>query len=230
VYSINPDTLECTQIFDALPAMNTNGTCGDFCHWPSDGIDFDERDKLLWISPDASTIIYQFDLTGNLIRTIGNQTDPIVTSDKCGVNWSSGIATGEGDILYSASGPCDWIFSWDKNTGARLSSFPIPAQRNEAAACDNVTFADDPFDAVWVKDLDGHLRAFVVPEGTCEIVPSPSNYTASTLSSVTGIQTAPVSNPSDAVSINGVHSRVSGLIEYTGILVAAIVSLPEGMI
>jgi len=112
VMQIDPDTGICTELFDPLSTMLANGECGERCHWPPDGIDYDERDKLLWISSDASKIVYQFDLEGNLVGTIM----PINTTDVCGLDWSSGIATGEGNILYSASGPCDWVSSWDKDT------------------------------------------------------------------------------------------------------------------
>ena len=172
VYRIDPDDLTCTMLFDALPAMNATNSCGkEFCHWPSDGIDFDERDGHLWISPDASTMLYKFHLNGTLVDTIG----PIETSDTCNdgrPDWSSGVATGEGNLIYTATGPCDFVFAWDKDTGNNIAAYEIPATRNEAAACDNVTFADSPFDAIWIKDLAGPLRAFVVPKGTCEIIPS----------------------------------------------------------
>jgi hypothetical protein len=116
------------------------------------------------------------------------------------------------------------VFSYDKETSERLSGFPIPAFRNEAAACDNVTFAEEDFDGMWIKDLDGFVRAFVVPKGTCNIIPPPSNYTASTLSSVLGNQTTSVSNPSDAVSINGTDS-VFGNFTGTAALVTSSVTV-----
>jgi hypothetical protein len=36
--------------------------------------------------------------------------------------------------------------------------------------CDNVTFAGGGNDAIWVKDIDGPIQAFAVPEDTCEIL------------------------------------------------------------
>jgi hypothetical protein len=170
IYTIDPNTGVCTFQFDALPEMIANGNCGGFCTWPFDGIDYDERDDTVRISPDGSTIIYNFNIDGTLASSFG----PIDTSDPCGFNFSSGIATGQSEILYSATDGCDEVFKWDKDTGAKLDHFTIAAERNEAMECDNVTFRDGENDAIWVKDLNGPIQAFAVPEDTCEIIPEPT--------------------------------------------------------
>lgn len=170
IYTIDPATGVCTPEFDAMPAMVANGNCGNGCIWPFDGIDFDERDNTLRISLDGSWIIYSLNLDGTFNSSFG----PIDTTDPCGgmglVSFSSGIATGQSEILYSATNGCTEVFKWDKDTGAKLDHFTLTAERNEAMECDNVTFAGGGNDAIWVKDLNGPVQAFAVPEDTCEIL------------------------------------------------------------
>ena len=172
IYTINPATGVCTFQFDAWPAMVANGSCGGSCNWPFDGIDFDERDDTLRISLDGSKIIYNLNLDGTFNSSFG----PIDTSDPCGGtglgldSFSSGIATGESEILYSATNGCTEVYKWDKDTGTKLDHFTLTAQRNEAMECDNVTFEGGGNDAIWVKDISGPIQAFAVPEDTCEII------------------------------------------------------------
>jgi hypothetical protein len=168
IYTIDPDTGACTFQFDAYQVMIDNGACGSFsCFRPFDGIDYDERDDTLRISPDGSTIIYNFNLDGTLASSFG----PINTTVECGFDFSSGIATGQSEILYSATNGCLEVFKWNKDTGEKLDHFTITGRRNEAMECDNVTFIDTENDAIWIKDLDGPVQAFAVPMNTCEIIP-----------------------------------------------------------
>jgi len=170
IYTVDPATGVCTFQFDALPAMVANGNCGGFCTWPFDGIDYDERDDTLRISLDGSKIIYNLNLDGTYNSSFG----PIDTFVPCGElgggSFSSGIATGQSEILYSATNGCTEVFKWDKDTGAKLDHFTLTAERNEAMECDNVTFEGGLNDAIWVKDLDGPIQAFAVPQDTCEIL------------------------------------------------------------
>ena len=169
VYTIDPSTGNCTLEFDAYTAMVANGACGAFCDWPADGIDYDERDDTIRISPDASTIIYNFATDGTYLSQIG----PIDTFDECGRDFSSGVGTGASNVMYTAGGGCSEIHKWDKDTGNSLGSFDTNGIHNEAIECDSVTFTDQGVDALWVKDLDGMIQAFAVPAGTCEINPIP---------------------------------------------------------
>jgi len=170
IYTIDPTTGVCIFQFDALPAMVANGNCGNGCTWPFDGIDFDERDDTLRISLDGSQFIYSLNLDGTFNSAFG----PIDTSVPCGDlgldSFSSGIATGESEILYSATNGCTEVYKWDKDTGVKLDHFTLTAVRNEAMECDNITFAHGLNDAIWVKDLDGPVQAFAVPVDTCEIL------------------------------------------------------------
>ncbi len=165
VYTIDPNTGNCNLEFDAVNALNNNGACGSFCHWPPDGIDYDERDNTLRLSPDSSTIIYNLNLDGTFNSSFG----PISTAVECPNqgDFSSGIATGFSNVLYSATANCDEVFKWNKDTGAKLGSFQIASSRNEALECDNVSFQNLGVDAIWVKDLTGLIQAFAVPIGTC---------------------------------------------------------------
>jgi len=90
-----------------------------------------------------------------------------ITTDPCGFDFSSGVATGVSNVLYLATNGCQEVFKFDKDTGNELNHFTIPADRNEAMECDSVTFIET--DAIWVKDLTGLVQAFVVPLGTCEM-------------------------------------------------------------
>jgi hypothetical protein len=193
VYTINPLTGQCTFQFDALPAMQANGDCGpDWnCMSPADGIDYDERDDTIRISPDGSKIIYNFNPDGTLASQIG----PIDTTVPCGFDFSSGVATGASNVMYTATGGCDEVFKWDKDTGVKLGSFTIDAARNEGMECDSVTFSDLGTDAIWVKDLNGPIQAFAVPQGTCEIIPP----TCTEENGVTICKTADISDPADTV-------------------------------
>lgn len=174
IYTIDPATGVCTLQFDAWPAMVANGNCGNGCASPFDGIDYDERDDTVRVSLDGSTIIYNLNLDGTFNSSFG----PIDTFDPCGLlgdgSFSSGIATGQSEILYSATNGCTEVFKWDKDTGAKLDHFTLAADRNEAMECDNVTFAGGGNDAIWVKDLNGPIQAFAVPEDTCEIIAEPT--------------------------------------------------------
>ncbi|MCZ6582951.1 MAG: hypothetical protein O6761_07255 [Thaumarchaeota archaeon] len=173
IWTIDPNTGNCNFEFDALPLMNANGACGvgntvgGVCQWPFDGIDLDERDDTLRLSPDGTTIIYNFNLDGTFASSFG----PINTTPECGFDFSSGIATGIANILYSGTDGCTEVIKFNKDTGAKLGSFTINAARNEAMECDNVTFKASGHDAIWVKDLTGLVQSFVVPAGTCLLIP-----------------------------------------------------------
>jgi len=168
VWTIDPATGQCNFEFDALPLMNANGACGGVCHWPADGLDYDERDDTIRLSPDASSILYNVSPVGAFVSLI-----PITTVVQCGIDFNSGVATGASNVVYTASGPCTEVFKWDKDSGLLINSFPIAANRNEGMACDSVTFANQGTDAIWVKDLNGFIQSFAVPDGTCEITPPP---------------------------------------------------------
>ncbi len=173
IWTIDPNTGNCTPQFDALPAMNANGACTSpggtvsACQWPFDGIDYDERDGTVRISPDGTTIIYNFNVDGTFASSFG----PINTTPECGFDFSSGIATGVSNILYSGTDGCSEVIKFNKDTGAKLGSFPIVAVRNEAMECDNVTFKANGHEAIWVKDLNGLVQSFVVSTGTCTLIP-----------------------------------------------------------
>jgi len=158
-----------------ITAAQLIGDCDiGFCAGLVDGIDYDERDDTIRFSPDASQRIYSFSATTGLLVGFFDVNDP--PNDVlpvCGFNYSSGIATGTSNILYNAADGCQSIFKYDKDTGVLLNSFPVPAQRNEGMECDNVTFANQGIDAIWVKDLVGPITAFAVPKDTCQSQPLP---------------------------------------------------------
>ena len=156
-YTINPGSGHCTFEFDAMPDMLANGACGTAgCFWPPDGIDYDDRDDTIRISPDGTQIIYNFAPDGTLVSQIGPIDFSVCAP---GPQQSSGVATGVSNIMYTATNGCQEIIKLDKDTGLTLGSFPIVAERNEGMECDSVTFSSQGTDAVWVKDLDGPIQA-----------------------------------------------------------------------
>jgi hypothetical protein len=157
---IDPTTGNCTPMFDV-------GNVCQGCNPLVDGINYDVSDDSIWYSPDGSIIVYHFDTNGNFLGSFRIDTPPNDMFPECGFNYNSGIAVGAINVMYLAADGCQYIFKYDKS-GNKLGSFVIPAFRHEDMECDNVTFADQGVDAIWIKDaFDGHIRAFAVEKGTC---------------------------------------------------------------
>jgi hypothetical protein len=178
IYLIDTTTGACNLEF-SLTGTDLPGNCKRAfgCLGLVDGIDYDPGDDSLWYSPDASLRVYHYDVSGcpgpkpacgGLLDFFDVDVAPHNMIPECGFDYSSGLATGiDPNAIYLAADGCDTVFRYDKVSGAKVLSFPVAAQRNEDMECDNVTFAGQHVDAVWVKDLVGPINAFAVPAGTC---------------------------------------------------------------
>lgn len=143
--------LEAQQVDATVPSF-TVAAC-------TDGLAYDGADDTLWVSPDASSTIYHYNLDGTLIASW--TVSPLLGG--CG---NSGIAVG-GEKLYLANNGCSQIWEVDKDltTSRLLSSFP---RRLEDLECDGQTFPGKG--AIWSQDAyDRELNAWEIPSGLCEL-------------------------------------------------------------
>lgn len=166
----------CTPWFNVAGFLPGDCSNGFGCLSLIDGINYDPFDDSIWYSPDASQRIYHYNIppapiVGALPHTLPFFDVNVAPNDmvpQCGFNYSSGIATGVGNIMYAGADGCATVFKYDKTTGTKIGFFSIPAQRHEDQECDNITFASLGTDAMWDKDaFDNEIRAFAVPRGTC---------------------------------------------------------------
>ena len=166
----------CTPWFNVAAFLPGNCNNGFGCLDLIDGINYDPFDDSIWYSPDASQRIYHYNIPSTPIPGALPHAFPFLDVNvppndmvpQCGFNYSSGIATGVGNIMYAGADGCATVFKYDKTTGTKIGFFSIPAQRHEDQECDNITFADLGTDAIWDKDaFDNEIRAFAVPRGTC---------------------------------------------------------------
>lgn len=124
----------------------------------TDGLAYDGSDDTLWASPDVSSVVYHYDLAGNLLGSfsvgglIGN----------CG---NSGIAVG-GPSLYLANNGCSEIYEVAKDGSASSFFANFLPYRLEDLECDGQTF--EPLGAIWSQDAyDRILNAWEIPPDIC---------------------------------------------------------------
>jgi len=156
VYKIQLDAGK--NVMGTTPAFNTGTPVGLV-----DGLGFDATvspNQIYW-SPDGSTTIYVFDVSGNPIRSFP------WTGSGC---YNSGVAIG-GNLLFQGSDGCDHVWVVDKNTLAPAFDFSTmvsgdPNFRDEGMTCDPNTFA---VNVEWSKEAYSPMRAhaFEIPKGTC---------------------------------------------------------------
>jgi hypothetical protein len=145
IYTINPSTGAATFLFNAAAGL-------DVC----DGVAWDNSDRTVYMSPDVSDTIYQYNLAGTLLRSF-----PVPAGCP-----NSGLAVSGGE-LYAACNGVLTVHQINKSSGASTLSFPSAGQRTEDLECDPITFPG--MNAIWSKDAyTNTFFAFEIP-GACNI-------------------------------------------------------------
>lgn len=148
----------------------------------TDGLAYDGEDDTIWVSPDSSSTVYHYDLSGTQLGSF------YVGSLLAGCG-NSGIAVG-GEKLYLANNGCSTIFEVPKDfsSSTQLASYPA---RLEDLECDGVSFPGKS--VIWSQDAyDRVLNAWEIPSGLCELGGGFLNSAASE-SFVASVQVAPAS-------------------------------------
>lgn len=156
-----------------LPDCSSKGA--PFGCLPPDGLAYDGIDDSIRYSPDGGRRVYHFSTGGQLLGVLDVDIPPNDIGPDClpflpvgDTAFTSGVAVGGPTLLLAANGGgggCPFIFLFSK-TGIKLGSFSYAGARAEDIECDNVTFN---LDVIWVRDFsDGVLRAYEIPEGTCQ--------------------------------------------------------------
>jgi hypothetical protein len=138
-------------------------------------IAYDRTDDTIWYSPDATTRIYHYMTTADMLGTaqlvsaspyIDVGLPPNDMNAQCGYSQSSGIATGGANLFVSVAG-CNYLFEYTK-TGTKAAWYAYNTNGGESAQdveCDNRSYAVPVF---WIRDAwDGHIRAFEQPGAAC---------------------------------------------------------------
>jgi hypothetical protein len=111
----------CTPWFNVAGFLPGNCSNGFGCLNLVDGINFDPFDDSIWYSPDASQRIYHYNIPpapipGALPHAFPFFDVNVPPNDmvpQCGFNYSSGIATGVGNIMYAGADGCATVFKYD---------------------------------------------------------------------------------------------------------------------
>lgn len=135
-----------------------NGQSGlDIC----DGLAWDTGDDTLFQSPDVSSRIYHYDLSGTLLGSFPSPRE-------CP---NSGLAVGGASLFASCDGNL-LVYQLNKSTGSVFDVFTYSGSRTEDLECDPASFSGR--DAMWSKDAyTDQLFAFEVPSGTCGFAGGP---------------------------------------------------------
>jgi hypothetical protein len=129
---------------------------------------YDRSDDTIWYSADATTRIYHYRTTADLLGTAVLVTStPYVDVDmtaECGFSQSSGVAVGGPDLFVSISG-CPLYFEFTK-TGAKVGSFAMSLPSAGDIECDSASYG---VSVIWVKDeWGGRIQAYEQPSaGAC---------------------------------------------------------------
>lgn len=138
-------------------------------------IAYDRADDTIWYSPDATTRIYHYHTTADILGTaqlvsaspyIDVGLPPNDMNAQCGYSQSSGIATGGASLFVSVAG-CNYLFEYTK-TGSKIAWHAYNTNAGESAQdveCDDLSYGVPVF---WIRDAwDGHIRAFEQPGAAC---------------------------------------------------------------
>jgi catechol 2,3-dioxygenase-like lactoylglutathione lyase family enzyme len=134
-------------------------------------IAYDRADDTLWYAPDATTRVYHYgtsaDLLGSATLVSGSPYFDVNVTAQCGYNQTSGVAVGGANLFISVAG-CPYYFEYAKN-GTQVAAYPINfagQQSTQDVECDDLSYGVPVF---WIKDgYDGHIRAFEQPRsGAC---------------------------------------------------------------
>lgn len=136
------------------------GTLGLPCLVDGLAIDDAASPNILYYSPDTSTTVFEFSLTGVLVTSFP------WTGTGC---YNSGLGIG-GNLLFQGSDGCSHVWVIDKVTHAPAFDFATPAinnHRDESLTCDPNTFS--PVQVMWSKEAytPNTAYAFAIPAGTC---------------------------------------------------------------
>lgn len=150
--SVDQDVMKIDLVANTSTKLFTSTGCFD-------GLAYDGSDDSFWTSDDASHTITHYTYTGSVISTHD-------FGSELGGPGNSGIAVG-GPTLYLANNGGSQIYTSDK-AFASVVLFATLATRLEDMECDNVTFASQNADVMWVIDAyDRTLSAFSIPVGSC---------------------------------------------------------------
>lgn len=167
-----------------------------------DGLAYDGSDDTIWTSPDAQCFISHFTTAGVQIGSTVNICDP-PTSISPG---NSGIAVG-GSQLYLGTNGGAQVYQVPKDFTSSTLFFDNPEERRvEDMECDNITFAAQGKQVMWIQDaFDRIMHAVEISAGACgfgglppaaPVAPAPAPVTAAPVQ-----QTS--SKPSAKASIRG---------------------------
>jgi hypothetical protein len=127
-----------------------------------DGVAWDTADDTIFQSPDISSTIYHYSLSGTLLGSFASPP---------GCPKNSGLAIGGASLFASCNGDL-LVFQLNKSTGAVFNSFTYTGTRTEDLECDPVSFPGS--DAMWSKDAyTNQVFAFEIPGGTCGFAGGP---------------------------------------------------------
>lgn len=124
-----------------------------------DGLAYDGTDDSIWLSNDASSIIYHYTITGTFLNTLD-------VTGKLGGCGNSGLVVADAVSLYLANNGCSQIYEGKKDGSATTFFAGLSGKRVEDLECDNTTFPGKS--VIWSKDAyDYELNAFEVAAGQC---------------------------------------------------------------
>lgn len=139
-------------------------------------IAYDGTDDTIWYSPDATSRIYHYRTSPDVLGTaelvagtpyIDVNVAPNDMTAQCGYSQSSGVAVGGAHLFITVAG-CRYYFEYTK-TGAKVGWHAynfLGGNSPQDLECDNVSYSVPVF---WIKDgWEGHFRAVEQPSaGAC---------------------------------------------------------------
>ena len=138
-------------------------------------IAYDGTDDTIWYSPDATTRIYHYLVTPDVLGTAALVTAtpyidvgaaPHDIAAQCGYSQSSGVAVGGTNLFVTVAG-CSYYFEYTK-TGVKVAAHPYSPMMDSSqdAECDNVSYG---VAVLWVKEgYKGRIAAIEQPSaGAC---------------------------------------------------------------
>jgi hypothetical protein len=162
-----------TRVYSIDPANDRPGfQTGPFV--TETKIAYDGTDDTIWYSPDATSRIYHYQVTPDLLGTASLVTAtpyidvgaaPNDVAAQCGYSQSSGVAVGGAHLFVTVAG-CPYYFEYTK-TGAKVAAHPYSMlDSSQDAECDNVSYG---VAVLWIKEgYRGRIVAIEQPSaGAC---------------------------------------------------------------
>jgi hypothetical protein len=139
-------------------------------------IAYDGTDDTIWYSPDATSRIYHYHTSPDMLGTarlvaatpyIDVDAAPNDVASQCGYNQSSGVAVGGAHLFITVAG-CPYYFEYTKSggkVGAYAYNFPVP-NSSQDLECDDLSYG---VPVLWIKEgYEGRILAVEQPSaGAC---------------------------------------------------------------